>query len=302
MLDFNPSSSMLTSALNLLCISAILCSLTATMKLPRNGEQTKLIPIVENLSDNSTGRNILSDFIDFSRDFDRSLIPTKNLKVLFVELLSWEMYHEPKRSKTGEYYVSATWDYALRQNGVIADRVSTNTYYERMSKQEISRYHRIFVRDPRWHRFYDDHSIFCRVRPMYFYGGWVYLKNTHNYRFKVPFASNQILSANKEEKNTFMGYFPHNLQLGEAPPKEERGKVGFLLGKKPEYFEGYESIINALLDAGFDLHSTCKDTVNKTCPLPSKVIRHGPLSPQTYSELMKQFSFMLGFIQPKVRY
>jgi len=34
----------------------------------------------------------------------------------------------------------------------------------------LKKYHRIFVRDPKWHRFYDRREILCKVRPMYFYG------------------------------------------------------------------------------------------------------------------------------------
>ena len=46
-------------------------------------------------------------------------------KVLFVELHTWKDYYGPSKYKTGEYYVSATWDYALRDHGYIVDRVST---------------------------------------------------------------------------------------------------------------------------------------------------------------------------------
>jgi len=286
---------------------------TVTIKLPDGEHTLDNKPTLDIGSSNQERRDILNAFVDTSRshgflDPSKTLnqhssapwLPMNKKRVLFVELLSWDMYYKPKSRKTGEYYVSATWDYALRRNGFIVDRVSHNHYYERMLKQDILKYHRIFVRDPRWHRFYDDHGILCKVRPMYFFGGWIFGTDKYNYRFQAPFAENQVLSANREERNTFMGYFPHNLLLGEDPPKAERDKVGFLLGKKPEYFEGYESIISALLDAGFELHSTCTDSSDKACPLPSKVVRHGSMSPNDYAELMKRFSFMLGFVAPIV--
>lgn len=226
-------------------------------------------------------------------------IPDHGRKVLFVELLTWEDYYNKLKKTTGEYYVSATWDYALRRNGFVVDRVSTKQYYDRMTKSELLVYHRIFVRDPRWHHYYDDKNILCRVRPMYFYGGWVFGKNDHNYRFNAPFAQTQILSANREEKNSFLGYFPHNiLQPDEQRPF--RKKVGFLLGKMPHYFDGHGDVIKALLDAGFELHSTCTDLSTKVCPLPQEIIRHGSMTPIAFANLMTQFSFMLGFVEPKV--
>jgi len=195
--------------------------------------------------------------------------------------------------------MSATWDYALRQIGFSVDRVSTTHYYERMSPEEIRQYHRIFVRDPREHRYYNMHDILCKVRPMYFYGDWYYKKNDRNYRFRLPFAEKQILSAHPDDHNTFMGYFPHNILSDEDIPKADRGKKGLLYGKKPEYFEGYESVIQALLSDGFELHSTCKDSTAKNCSFPPEVIRHNDLNPDEFAQLMKEFSFILGFKKPE---
>jgi hypothetical protein len=224
-------------------------------------------------------------------------IAKKERRVLFVELHTWDLYYGPSKYKTGEYYVSATWDYALRKNGFRVERVSTRHYYEKMTNGEMLAYHRIFVRDPRWHRLYHQKEIMCKVRPMYYYGDWFYRKNDHNYRFQVPFAEKQILSAHIDARNTFMGYFPHNLLDNNESPSKERKKVGLLYGKKPEYFKGHEAVITSLIDSGFELHSTCNDP---DCPLPEGVIRHGAMKPATYAGLMKQFSFMLGFQQPEV--
>ena len=226
-------------------------------------------------------------------------IPSKRRKVLFVELNRWEDYYGGSKYKTGEYYVSATWDYALRKHGFQVKRVSTHQYYKRMKVEEILQYHRIFVRDPKHHRYYNISSIQCKVRPMYFFGDWYYKKNVHNYRFQVPFDEKQILSANPDNHNTFLGYFPHNLLSSSDLPNYERGKVGLLYGKKPEYFKkDYHDVILALLSEGFELHTTCMDTAKKKCHLPDEVIRHGNLNPDDFAKLMKKFSFMLGLGEP----
>ena len=293
-------------------LSALLClvAFTTTTILshcdPRlfksTNESSRATSHISNVSDIVGGGELLPT--DFMKIYNSNSTPQlaapwiKERKVLFVELHTWDVYYGPSKYKTGEYYVSATWDYALRQNGFTVERVSTKHYYEEMTEGEILAYHRIFVRDPKWHHLYHQKEIMCKVRPMYYYGDWFYGKNEQNYRFQVPFAEKQILSAHIDARNTFMGYFPHNL-LNEDPrlPNKERKKVGLLYGKKPEYFEGHEDVINALIDSGFELHSTCN---NPDCPLPKGVIRHGTMPPDTYASLMKQFSFMLGFQKPEV--
>jgi hypothetical protein len=229
-----------------------------------------------------------------------ALIPPEKRKVLFVELNTWADYYGRSKFKTGEYYVSATWDYALRANGFQVDRVSTKEYYSRMKADEIMKYHRIFVRDPKQHRYYSLSKIFCRVRPMYFFGDWSYKKNDYNYRFQVPFDEKQVLSANPDSRNTFAGYFPHNLLLSdeEVITSTERGKVALLYGKKPEYFVNHMDLVAKLLSANFELHSTCKDTPQKNCSLPEEVIRHENLNPKEFAKLMRKFSLMIGFGLP----
>lgn len=186
----------------------------------------------------------------------------------------------------------------MRKLGFEVDRVSKNKYYDRMTIEDILQYHRIFVRDPKQHRYYNISSVLCKVRPMYFFGDWFYKKNDHNYRFQFPFAEKQILSANPDGRNTYLGYFPHNILSDDKVSKMERGKVGLLYGKKPEYFDGYEDLILALLSQGYELHTTCKDTTKKKCHIPTEVIRHDNLNPDDYAKLMTKFSFMLGFTEP----
>lgn len=298
-----------------LCICVFIITTTTNVILPSYGstsrEKLGIQPIGS--SSNDVPGDIAFDDNTYSlnvHDFNVTKhtepwianIPTnvEGRKVLFVELHKWEDYYGPSKYKTGEYYVSATWDYALRKNGFRVDRVSTRHYYERMSSKDILSYHRIFVRDPRWHRFYGQRDIFCKVRPMYFYGDWYFGKNNDNYRFHVPFDERQILSAYIDDRNTFMGYFPHNLLNQTELPNAERGRKGLLYGKKPEYFEGYDELIHALMNAGFELHTTCKDSPDKKCSFPPGVIRHGAMKPDEYADLMTNFSFMLGFKKPEV--
>jgi len=230
-------------------------------------------------------------------------IEEENRRVLFVELHDWDTFYGKSKYKTGEYYVSACWDYALRQNGFHVDRVSTNHYYKVMAKDEIKKYHLIFVRDPKEHRFYNDAILFSKVRPMYFFGGWTFEKNLHNYRFRVPFQEHHIVTAypDNDSNNTFLGYFPHNtlnMKDSYGVSRKTRKRIGFLLGKRPEYFLGFENVIQNLLDYGWELHTTCQDTLNVSCPFPSNVIRHGSMSPEDFANLMKTFSMMLGFQNP----
>jgi len=222
-------------------------------------------------------------------------ISSQERKVLFVELHSWAMYYGPSKYKTGEYYVSATWDYALRRNGFQVDRVSTRQFFERMTSSEMRLYHRIFIRDPKWHVNFKHHDILCRTRPMYYFGEWYQNKVKFNEWFQWPFDRKQILVAHPEEFNTFMGYFPHNLILNGTMPQAERGRVGLLYGKKPEYFVPYQALIQRLIAEGFELHSTCTDNDSIKCPFPSEVIQHQNLGPFEYSMLLGKFSFMLGF-------
>ena len=222
-------------------------------------------------------------------------IPVKDRRVLFVELHSWEKYYGPSKYKTGEYYVSASWDYALRRNGFHVDRVSTRYFFERMTPSEMRMYHRIFIRDPKWSVHFNHHDILCRTRPMYYFGEWYQNKVKFNEWFIWPFDKKQILVAHPEDFNTFMGYFPHNLLLNWTTPQPERGKIGLLYGKKPEYFVPYQALIKRLIAEGFELHSTCTDNDSMKCPFPPAVIQHQNLGPAEYSTLLTKFSFMLGF-------
>ena len=229
-------------------------------------------------------------------------LPKKKRKVLFVELNTWDFYYGASKFKTGEYYMSATWDHALRKNGFQVYRVSTRQFYEDMGADILSNFHRIFFRDPKWHKDFNKHDILCKARPMYYFGEWYRGKNDRHDYFNTAFDQKQVLVAHPETYNTFMGYFPHNILTDdpENVPKAKRGRVGLLYGKKPEYFVEHVDVIQSLIDAGFELHSTCKDTEEMKCPFPPEVIQHKNVGPAEYANLMKKFSFMLGFIHPEV--
>jgi hypothetical protein len=233
-------------------------------------------------------------------------IPSKDRKVLFVELLTWDMYTNrddvKKKSEydlAGESYVSATWDYALRMNGFQVDFVNAD-HFEKMTPSEMSSYHRIFFDIYRhfkifkWHPQYTHHDVLCRVRPMFFWGRWLPPNPYNNQSNYGPYDSKQMLVPYPEEWNTFMGFFPHNF-LNVTTLKAERGRTGFLLGKKPEYFAPYHALIQRLVSEGFELHSTCSDKDFTKCPFPSEVVQHTRIKPAEFGELMSKFSFMLGF-------
>jgi hypothetical protein len=255
-----------------------------------------------------------------------SWISAQRRKILFVELHTWEMYYGPSKYKTGEYYVSSTWDYALRRNEFEVHRVSTRHFFERMRPSEMRSYHRIFLRDPKWHPYFRHHDILCRIRPMYYFGEW-YQNKVNITWFQWPFdrkvseaffarpsdnfifnsfiqllIHQQILVAHPEAFNTFMGYFPHNLIVDKTIPKAERGRVGLLYGKKPEYFVPHQALIQRLVNEGFELHSTCTDTSETMkCPFPKEVIQHQNIGPTEYASLLNNFSFMLGFQKVSVK-
>ena len=176
-------------ALQVLLCSAAIIMMINTKRFgppPARSESSQLAATIS-LSENALTFNFKGAAESNLTAFAAPWILGENRKVLFVELHTWDVYYGPSKYKTGEYYVSATWDYALRKNGFSVYRVSTDHYYERMTSEEILAYHLIFVRDPKWHRLYHQKEIMCKVRPMYYHGDWYYgKKNDHNYRFQVP--------------------------------------------------------------------------------------------------------------------
>lgn len=253
------------------------------------------------LNGSQNGGNVNAENGLRKKHFSAPWLKSSRRKVLFVELYTNKIYYGKGKFKTGEYYISSTWDLALQSMNFEVHRVSTKEYYERMSKEDLAPYHRIFVRDPKFHRLYEDnHDILCRVRPLFFYGEWEHQKNDFNYRYEFPFHEKQIVTAHKDDVNSFLGYFPHNLL--EDSKVQNKKKSGLLYGKKAEYFQGFEEVFQRLLDAGFELHSTCQDTEDQQCPFPEGVLKHGPMKPEAFAHLMTEFSFVIGFRKPEVRY
>lgn len=253
------------------------------------------------LNGSQNGGNVNTENGLRKKHFPAPWLKSSRRKVLFVELYTNKKYYGKGKFKTGEYYISSTWDLALQSMNFEVHRVSTKEYYERMSKEDLAPYHRIFVRDPKFHHLYEDnHDILCRVRPLFFYGEWEHQKNDFNYRYEFPFHEKQIVTAHKDDVNSFLGYFPHNLL--EDSKVQNKKKSGLLYGKKAEYFQGFEEVFQRLLDAGFELHSTCQDTEDQQCPFPEGVLKHGPMKPEAFAHLMTEFSFVIGFRKPEVKY
>mmetsp|Transcript_978 Transcript_978/g.1720 ORF Transcript_978/g.1720 Transcript_978/m.1720 type:complete len:141 (-) Transcript_978:3706-4128(-) len=103
-----------------LCICVFIITTTTNFVLPLNGSTENIgMQSIANGTNAITG-NIAFDEKFFSlnvHDFDEPgvaapWIPKTQKKVLFVELHKWKDYYGPSKYKTGEYYVSATWDYA----------------------------------------------------------------------------------------------------------------------------------------------------------------------------------------------
>jgi len=84
---------------------------------------------------------------------------------------------------------------------------------------------------------------------MYYYGEW-YLRGKEK-RTIGSIRPLMILAIG----NTFLGYFPHTILSDDPmlPTAVDIGSVGY--GKKQEYFEPYTVVIDALIEAGFTLHT-----------------------------------------------
>ena len=107
-----------------------------------------------------------------------------------------------------------------------------------------------------------------------------------------------------------MGFFPHSVLLrlplvGRRQYSQyhhstfpERGRVGVLLGKRPDYFLRLRPVLEALIEQGFTLHTTCGAPCDESI-LPAAIIRHTKnLSPRDYIQLLRKASFLLGAGKP----
>ena len=199
-----------------------------------------------------------------------------------------------RKYKGGEWYMSASLDYALRQNGFQVDVLHKQR--RKIHGKIAQKYHRVFLNGNDWseHFHTTTRTETCKVRAFHWWGGG-------NEKAQSPLDPKQRLTPFPQSShfnNTFLGFFPHSLLYQQQQPLASRQKVGLLLGKSPEYFENHEGLISALLADNFTLHTTCKDSKKARCSLPPSVIRHHKVGPITFANLLPQFAFMLGLGKP----
>lgn len=218
----------------------------------------------------------------------------RDRKVLFLGMKGW-----PYDGRTGgENYLGACLDYALHRNGFDVEHMHHKHFRDdgtiSLSPQKLASYHRIVFSGPRWSNRFDEREVGCKVRSLHWWGNW----NDHA---NVPFDPRQVLSPYPDEYNTFIGFFPHSLLGGERPlPRKERGRVGLIMGKSPEYFTKYRDLIESLLSHNFTIHVTCRDRKDEPCHIPDGVIRHKMVGPREFESLLPKVAFMLGLANPVI--
>ncbi|KAJ1620640.1 hypothetical protein T492DRAFT_379357, partial [Pavlovales sp. CCMP2436] len=119
-----------------------------------------------------------------------------------------------------------------------------------------------------------------------------------------------------ERRNTFLPYWPRNAATTRAhsPPAEGRGRRGLILGKDVKYFDPshhqnsnanpqrvrrlprVRALLQALLDAGFELTTSCVPL--HACNMPKGVRSMPKLPPEEYAQVLGRFAFMLGTGDP----
>lgn len=202
----------------------------------------------------------------------------KNRKVLFMDLATMDLYYSRKKDiyRGGEYYMSASLDYALRENGFTVEWHSvTSICNNRGGLATIAKnYHRIFANGiAPWEELQVSDTLswsnMCKCCSFHW---WENIKAPPSET--VPFDHRQFLKPypTADFYNTYLGYFPHSVLLRTEYPSPARAKVGVLLGKTPGKFKApaFQRVIQALLDNGFELHTTCNDCSNSV--LPSTVV------------------------------
>ena len=210
-------------------------------------------------------------------------------KVLFVQVSTMDVFKRPDVSHSGEEYVTACLDWALRRMGVEVHRYHHS--WEDLPIEYLSDFDRIFRNGLEWHPQFEDHpEVACKTRPLHFWGNGFYDPPRTNY------TTRQILAPYPDELNTFLGFFPHLLvEPDRIEPNPYRNKEGLIIGKNKEYFvkdPGFLPSIQHLIDNGFVLHSTCHN--DDDCGLPSGVLNHHALTPDEFANLVAKMAFAIG--------
>jgi Glycosyltransferase family 18 len=218
-----------------------------------------------------------------------------NMTVLFAgDAYTWPMYYDTNGkapNKGGENYLFASLDWALQQLGVTV--VQSRRPLRDFSVKELEPYHRIFNNGAEWAPALDQFHIRCKHRPLHFWG---------NYMPEPPDIrdARQMLVPYPEQYNTFVGYFAHSLvhNQEQPPPPAPRLKQGLLMGKSAEYFSTSRKLIDALINDGFVLYSTCQ--APNYCGLPDDVIIPPAMGPREFANLLSKMAFLIGFGDPLV--
>eukprot|EP00931_Biecheleriopsis_adriatica_P019425 TRINITY_DN13241_c0_g1_i2.p1 TRINITY_DN13241_c0_g1~~TRINITY_DN13241_c0_g1_i2.p1 ORF type:complete len:399 (-),score=48.86 TRINITY_DN13241_c0_g1_i2:116-1312(-) len=220
-------------------------------------------------------------------------LPASSRKVLFVPS---DM--SGKQSVSGEYYHFFVVAEAVRANGFTAE------FHDKMDQEFLAKAaeaHRIFVFDnvDLNCTYLTDPGVRCKVYVQALFGEYS-TSEAYKDRNFCGLSRRQVLASWPDKEQNFIGVWP--MYALQYPPQEKkRTKKGLLMGKHRGFFfpdnasaaHQIQSVISALVDDGFELHSTCQD-----CTFPSTVHNIGHQSPENFAKLMQTFAFVLGVGDP----
>lgn len=266
--------------------------------------------------DNNTFSNIDSE--EKRNDYQcAKWVPESKRNVLFVHALGMNNFtaNEEREFMSGEFYATASWDYAIRQNGFNVDEISWQDFETMPIGILEEKYHRIVLGC-----IFLDWSKKCimaneegklidlakklrhsKVRRKI---GVLYVWDHHE--GKTPgffgkdfFHPKQVLTPfDWQSNNTFLGMFPHCVLSQKGLPSAERGRVGLVLGKRSVFFDDDAIRVIQALAQTFTIHTTCMHGDCSWTRSIKGVINHKLLGPEGYAKLIRQASFLLGVGNP----
>ena len=210
-------------------------------------------------------------------------IPQEQRVIAFEKmswLPTWEYFHSSVNVyHGGEPYWAASLAYVLKELGFqVVRRDIDVSLIERYANQQDFQIHlqyqwsRHFSRRVVKHDLFHDSNITCRWHFLdYFAGNLVYKQNGTTERESYnPFPSDPIelgydprhvLAVLPGHTNTPINYIIHSqITLPAITEKKRKPRAGFLLSKHCEFDI---PVVQALLDAGFTLHTTCYRSENQ---------------------------------------
>lgn len=242
----------------------------------------------------------LRPWVDFSHKAPRTCAPwlrnKADRRVAFVSLATMKNYYQPSGYKGGEFYMSASLDYALRQNGFSVDTFSARKLMLNSPDENeklLSKYHRVFTNGvdipqelgfPKvpWNNR-------CKYRTFTWWGGRMRHNNSAWYNHR------QLLLAypGPDFQNTFLGFFPHSLLWNKNPTAAKQRKVALLLGKNSNLIRPLIPVLPILLQNGFEIHTTCWD-----CEHMANVTIHKNVGPFDYIQILQSAAVLIGAPDP----